>query len=118
MLIGEPFWRREPPDQATIEACHATTEDDFRPPPDLLEQFGDLGCDVVEMLLADQDSWDRYAAAHWLNTNRWLAYTPTMNWPRRCARNWPPHPLAMPDTNANTSAGRLRADEPLTAAAE
>lgn len=72
MLIGEPFWRREPPDQATVEGCHATSEGDFRLLPELLEQFGELGCDVVEMVLADQDSWDRYVAAQWLNTRRWL----------------------------------------------
>ncbi|MEV7099715.1 methyltransferase domain-containing protein [Amycolatopsis sp. NPDC051045] len=72
MLIGEPYWRREPPDQATVEGCHATSEDDFLFLPELLEQFGELGCDVVEMVLADQDSWDRYVAAQWLNTRRWL----------------------------------------------
>ncbi len=72
MLIGEPYWRREPLDQATVEGCHATSADDFRLLPELLEQFGELGCDVVEMVLADQDSWDRYVAAQWLNTRRWL----------------------------------------------
>ncbi len=53
MLIGEPYWRRDPPDQATVEACHAIGADQFRPLPDLIEQFGELGCDVVEMVLAD-----------------------------------------------------------------
>lgn len=72
MLIGEPYWRREPQDQATVEGCHATAKDDFHPLPELLEMFGRLGCDVVEMVLADQDSWDRYVAAQWLNTRRWL----------------------------------------------
>ena len=72
MLIGEPYWRREPPDQATVEGCHATSVDDFRSLPDLIEQFGALGCDVVEMVLADQDSWDRYVAPQWLNIRRWL----------------------------------------------
>ncbi|VVJ17195.1 SAM-dependent methyltransferase [Amycolatopsis camponoti] len=72
MLIGEPYWRRQPPDQATVEGCHATGEDDFRVLPELLEQFGELGCDVVQMVLADQDSWDSYVAAQWLNTRRWL----------------------------------------------
>ena len=72
MLIGEPYWRRDPPDHATVEGCHATSEADFRGLPELLEQFGELGCDVVEMVLADQDSWDRYVAAQWLNTRRWL----------------------------------------------
>lgn len=72
MLIGEPYWRRNPPDQATVEGCHATSEDDFHALPELLEQFGELGCDVVEMVLADPDSWDRYVAAQWLNIRRWL----------------------------------------------
>ncbi len=77
LLIGEPYWRREPPDQDTVEACHANNTDDFRLLPELLEQFGELGYDVVEMVLADQDSWDRYRAAQWLNTRRWLDRNPT-----------------------------------------
>jgi SAM-dependent methyltransferase len=72
MLIGEPYWRRDPPDQATVEGCHATSRDEWLPLPELIESFGRLGCDVVEMVLADQDSWDRYAAAQWLNIRRWL----------------------------------------------
>lgn len=76
MLIGEPYWRREPPDQATVEGCHATSKDEFRPLPELLELFGGLGCDVVEMVLADQDSWDRYVASQWLSIRRWLDDNP------------------------------------------
>ncbi|MET8850785.1 methyltransferase domain-containing protein [Amycolatopsis sp. NPDC004625] len=76
MLIGEPYWRRQPPDQATVEGCHATSETDFRVLPDLLAQFGDLGCDVVQLVLADQDSWDSYVAAQWLNIRRWLDANP------------------------------------------
>ncbi|MEU0394588.1 methyltransferase domain-containing protein [Streptomyces sp. NPDC006208] len=76
MLIGEPYWRREPLDQATVNACHVARKDDLLPLPELLEQFGDLGCDVVEMVLADQDSWDRYVAAQWLNIRRWLDANP------------------------------------------
>lgn len=76
MLIGEPYWHREPPDQATIEGCCATSKDEFLPLPELIEQFGELGCDVVEMVLANQDSWDRYVAAQWLNIRRWLDDNP------------------------------------------
>jgi SAM-dependent methyltransferase len=73
MLVGEPYWRREPPDQATREGCYGTgQEEDWLPLPELIESFGLLGCDVVEMVLADQDSWDRYTAASWLNIRRWL----------------------------------------------
>ncbi|MFE9702629.1 SAM-dependent methyltransferase [Streptomyces sp. NPDC005930] len=72
MLIGEPYWRRTPPDEVTAQACHAASVADFLPLPALIEQFQELGYDVVEMTLADQDSWDRYVAAQWLSMRRWL----------------------------------------------
>ncbi|HNR59756.1 MAG TPA: SAM-dependent methyltransferase, partial [Thauera sp.] len=34
--------------------------------------FGKHGYDVVEMVLANQDGWDRYEAAKWLTMRRWL----------------------------------------------
>jgi SAM-dependent methyltransferase len=76
VLVGEPFWRRDPPDQQTVEACFAESVDDFRGLPGLLGLFGELGWDVVEMVLADQDSWDRYVAAQWLNIRRWSDANP------------------------------------------
>ncbi|WP_440571006.1 SAM-dependent methyltransferase [Streptomyces sp. KR2] len=72
MLIGEPYWRREVPDQETAEGCLARGPRDFLLLPGLIGLFGDLGYDVVEMVLADQDSWDRYQAAQWLTLRRWL----------------------------------------------
>ena len=71
MLIGEPYWRRDPPDQATVEGCSGIGQK-WLPLPELIGSFGVLGCDVVEMVLADQDSWDRYVAAQWLSIRRWL----------------------------------------------
>lgn len=76
MLIGEPYWRRDPPDQATVEGCGGAGSEDWLPLPELVESFGLLGCDVVEMVLADQDSWDRYSAAQWLSIRRWLDANP------------------------------------------
>lgn len=76
LLIGHPYWRLEPPDRATVEACHATDPSDYLPLAGLIEQFGQLGHDVVEMVLADQDSWDRYRAAQWFNLRRWLDENP------------------------------------------
>lgn len=76
VLIGEPYWRLDPPDQATVEGCHARTRDDFATLPQLVERFAELGWDLVEMVLADQHGWDRYEAAHWLNIRRWLDANP------------------------------------------
>jgi len=76
MLIGEPYWRLMPPDQHTAEQCEATSPDDFLLLPQLLEQFGNLGYDVVQMVLATQESWDRYQAAGWFNMRTWLDANP------------------------------------------
>jgi hypothetical protein len=47
--------------------------------PELLASFHDLDYDIVEMVLADQDSWDRYEAAKWLTMRRWLDANPDDN---------------------------------------
>lgn len=77
LLIGEPYWRQLPPTEGVAKSCHATAIDDFLPLPELLVSFDQQsGCDVVEMVLADQDSWDRYEAAKWLTMRRWLDANP------------------------------------------
>jgi SAM-dependent methyltransferase len=76
LLVGEPYWRLEPLDQETVSACHAERKEDFDSLPELVARFGRLGWDVVEMVLSNQDDWDRYAAAHWLNLRTWLDANP------------------------------------------
>ena len=76
ILVGEPYWRQPPPTEEVVRGCQATSIADFLLLPELLASFGRLGCDVVEMVLADQDSWDRYEAAKWLTMRRWLAANP------------------------------------------
>uniref|UniRef100_A0A832E905 Class I SAM-dependent methyltransferase n=1 Tax=Desulfacinum infernum TaxID=35837 RepID=A0A832E905_9BACT len=76
MLIGEPYWRKLPPTEEVARGCLAHSIADFLTLPDLLASFGRLGYDVVEMVLADQDSWDRYEAAKWLTMRRWLEANP------------------------------------------
>jgi SAM-dependent methyltransferase len=76
VLVGEPYWAKEPPDQETVRACHASARDDFRSLPALVERIGGLGWDLVEMVLASPDDWDRYAAAQWLSTRRFLDENP------------------------------------------
>ncbi len=76
LLIGEPYWRLIPPDEDTARDCHASAIAGFVPLPDLIGQLQGLGYDVVEMVLAGQDSWDRYVAAQWLNLRRWLDANP------------------------------------------
>jgi len=76
ILVGEPYWRQLPPTEDVARECDAGAIADFLLLPELLASFGRLGCDVVEMVLADQDSWDRYEAAQWLTMRRWLEANP------------------------------------------
>ncbi|SBT45430.1 SAM-dependent methyltransferase [Micromonospora auratinigra] len=76
LLVGEPFWRVDPPDQATVEGCHASAKEDYDDLPALVSRFGRLGWDLVEMVLADEDSWDRYVAAQWFTVRAWLDENP------------------------------------------
>ncbi|NMC12993.1 MAG: class I SAM-dependent methyltransferase [Chloroflexi bacterium] len=76
ILIGEPYWRQLPPTEDVAKGCGAHSISDFLILPELLSSFRRLGYDVVEMVLADQDSWDRYEAAKWLTMRRWLEANP------------------------------------------
>ncbi len=76
ILIGEPYWRQPPPTEDVAKGCLADSISEFLLLPELLALFGHLGYDVVEMVLADQDGWDRYEAAKWLTMRRWLEANP------------------------------------------
>ncbi len=76
ILIGEPYWRQLPTTEEVARGCLAHSISDFLTLPELLASFGRLGYDVVEMVLADQDGWDRYEAAKWLTMRMWLETNP------------------------------------------
>jgi len=76
ILIGEPYWLQLPSTEDIAKGCLAHSISDFLMLPDLVASFGDLGYDVVEMVLADQEGWDRYEAAKWLTMHRWLEANP------------------------------------------
>ncbi len=72
ILIGEPYWLQLPPTEDVAKGCSAGLISDFLMLPELLASFSKLNYDVVEMVLADQNCWDRYEAAKWLTMRRWL----------------------------------------------
>ncbi|HDC4308138.1 TPA: class I SAM-dependent methyltransferase [Enterobacter kobei] len=76
MLIGEPYWRRLPATDEVARACGASSIADFLTLPDLVASFDQQGYDLVEMVLADQEGWDRYEAAKWMTLRRWLEQHP------------------------------------------
>ena len=76
ILVGEPYWLRLPPTEDVAKGCLAGSMSDFLLLPELLASFGKLNYDVVEMVLADPNGWDRYEAAKWLTMRRWLEANP------------------------------------------
>ena len=76
ILIGEPYWLQLPPTEDVAKKCFANSISDFLTLAELIASFGELGYDVVEMVLADQEGWDRYEAAKWLTMRRWLKANP------------------------------------------
>ncbi|HVX46058.1 MAG TPA: SAM-dependent methyltransferase, partial [Mycobacteriales bacterium] len=75
-LVGEPFWREIPPTAEAARASAAESADSYSTLPELIDRMSRRGWDVVEMVLADEDSWDRYVAAQWLNIRRFIDANP------------------------------------------
>jgi cyclopropane fatty-acyl-phospholipid synthase-like methyltransferase len=71
MLIGEPFWH-------TIPARYPdwSPEGEFDSLIGLLDAFEAAGCELIEMVVANQDTWDRYVAAQWWTMSDWLRAHP------------------------------------------
>jgi SAM-dependent methyltransferase len=74
LLVGEPYWITAPPDAAYVSAGIA--KNDFASLNGTLERCESLGLELVEMVLASPDSWDRYAAAQWWTVNQWIKDNP------------------------------------------
>lgn len=74
LLVGEPFWNREPNDQAA-EAM-GIQRDDFATLPALYDRFDAAGVQLLNMVLTDDEGWDRYQTAHWVSMHQWLQENP------------------------------------------
>jgi SAM-dependent methyltransferase len=70
LLIGEPFWRETPPAEAHAALDLGPYE--FTSLAGTLDRFEDARLELVEMVLADEDSWDRYVASQWWTVAAWL----------------------------------------------
>ena len=73
LLVGELFWS-EPPTAAVRKAL--TYEQDVVDLAGILGRVEDAGLDLVEMVIANHDTWDRYSASQWLNVSEWLLDNP------------------------------------------
>jgi SAM-dependent methyltransferase len=74
LLVGEPFWLEPPPEEAYVPVSGA--RDMFVSLEDTLARFESVGLELIEMVLADHDSWDRYVASQWKALSDWLRAHP------------------------------------------
>ncbi len=70
LLVGEPYWTEPPPTEA-LGALECEPEQ-FTSLAGTLGRFEAAGTELVEMVLADGDTWDRYQAEQWWTVSRWL----------------------------------------------
>jgi hypothetical protein len=75
LLIGEPYWIETPPMDA-YEAM-GVGKDDFASLDGTLDRFEESEVELIEMVLADQNSCDRYVAAQWITLSDWLRDNPS-----------------------------------------
>ena len=69
LLVGEPFWIEVP--DASLRATVEVGEG-FADLGGTLDRLDAAGTELLEMVLADADDWDRYSASQWRNVADWL----------------------------------------------
>ncbi|MBN1770847.1 MAG: class I SAM-dependent methyltransferase [Deltaproteobacteria bacterium] len=74
VLVGEPYWTEPPPREAY--AAIGLEVDDHASLAGTCERCESAGLELVEMVLASQDSWDLYAAGRWWAMDEWLRTHP------------------------------------------
>lgn len=71
LLVGDLFWMdREPSVTGYLPPGTVPTL------PGMLDRFDDAGVELVEMVLADAHSWERFEAAQWWALTAWLTANP------------------------------------------
>lgn len=71
VLIGEPYWITPPTPAAEDALGHG-----FTSLVGTQERFTAAGAELLELVMADHDSWDRYMAAQWWTVTQWLREHP------------------------------------------
>lgn len=75
ILMGELFWK-EPPSDEAIQAMGARRGEWAEGLVEILAWFNQSGAQLVEMLIASDENWDRYEAPKWRAFDRWLRQHP------------------------------------------
>jgi SAM-dependent methyltransferase len=71
LLVGEPFWADDTP-SAAYDAIVDGDRDLFTTLARTHDRLREAGFELIEMVLANLDGWDRYAAPQWRAASDWL----------------------------------------------
>jgi hypothetical protein len=74
LVIGEPYWYLSPPDN--VIKTLGVEPDTYTTLSGLLDRFESIGAELVEMVLASPDDWDRYRAQQWAAVIAYLEENP------------------------------------------
>lgn len=74
LVVGEPYWIDPPPPEAY--AALNMREDDFTSLEGTLDRIESAGLELLEMVMANHDSWDRYEVSQWMTLSNWLREHP------------------------------------------
>jgi SAM-dependent methyltransferase len=74
MLMGEPYWIDNPPQSAYQVVANG--RETYATLEGTLDRIEEAGMELVEMVVADENSWDRYEAAQWMTLSDWLRAHP------------------------------------------
>lgn len=75
VLVGECYWTSPPPPEA--HESLGVEKDVFTSLAGTNERVEEAGFELLEMVLASPDSWDRYVASQWWTISDWLRDNPT-----------------------------------------
>ncbi|MBZ0293189.1 MAG: methyltransferase domain-containing protein [Anaerolineae bacterium] len=75
LLVGEPYWIEPAPDEAYTLLTDGEREM-FLDLEGTLGRFEAAGLELIEMVLANPDGWDRYVARQWKNVSDYLRAHP------------------------------------------
>lgn len=74
ILVGEPFWIQPPPEEAY--KAEGVGKNDYVSLEGTFDRFEASGMNLVEMVLANHDGWDRYEAPQWMAVDDFLRANP------------------------------------------
>ena len=68
VVVGEPYWRRQP-----LPEDYEERDEPFTSLAETVAVFEKSGLRTVSVIASSDDDWDRYETLHWLAVEEWLA---------------------------------------------